>query len=45
MIQAGAGLDGDIEWDRREYGSLKDIAPGVSTKGIDFIVRLVKEKT
>ena len=45
VIQADAGLDADIEWDRREYGALKDIASGLSTRGsFDFIVRLVKEK-
>ena len=45
VIQADAGLDADIEWDRREYGALKDIASGLSTSGsFDFIVRLVKEK-
>ena len=39
-------MDADIEWDRREYGALKDIASGLSTRGsFDFIVRLVKEKT
>ena len=46
VIQADAGLDADIEWDRREYGALKDIASGLSTRGsFDFTVRLVKEKT
>ncbi len=33
VIQADVGFDGDIEWDSREYGALKDIASGLSTRG------------
>ena len=46
VIQADAGLDADIEWDRRVYGPLTDIVWGLSKiGGFDFIVRLLKEKT